>query len=449
VEQSKAHDKTTVAMTYVQIYCERIFDLLDPSIAPSGIVVREDPERGVYLDGASVVSVTSAGDCLELLRRGSSNRAVASTAMNDHSSRSHAVLILRVERKEFVAVKGGSSDVSDPPRQLVKLSNLFLVDLAGSERVKKSRVTGRHVSELKAINLSLSALGNCISALGNQQKHVPYRDSKLTRLLQSSLGGNAKTALVVTVTTSPTDAQETLSTLQFGQRAMQVAVRAQRNVLSVLDYRALYEDARQKLDEEEQRVRLAEGELTEARERADELQDQLLKASIRIQHLEFENQAAKAVGSSGGSGGSDGDGKSGQEGTTTTTTTTTMVEELVARHERDLAQIKRKCDQQVATYQKLAETAAQEWHEVENELTGEKTSSLGYLQELKEFKLRFFQLEQDTAERIDELLQEQKERERERDAAVRALKGLEKETLALKQKVRQPVIPIRWVVRVN
>lgn len=423
-------------MSYVQIYCERIFDLLDPNIAPSGIVVREDPERGVYLDGASVVSVTSASECLELLHRGSSNRAVASTAMNDHSSRSHAVLILRIERKEFTTVKGGSSDTSDPPRQLVKLSNLFLVDLAGSERVKKSRVTGRHVSELKAINLSLSALGNCISALANQQKHVPYRDSKLTRLLQSSLGGNAKTALVVTVTTSPTDAQETLSTLQFGQRAMQVAVRAQRNVLSVLDYRALYEDARQKLDEEEQRVRLAEGELTEARARADALEDQLLKASIRIQHLEFENQAAKAVGSGGG-----GDGKFGQEDSTTTT----MVEALVARYEHDLAQIKRKCDQQVATYQKLAETAAQEWHEVENELTGEKTSSLGYLQELKEFKLRFFQLEQDTAERIDELLQEQKEREREREAAARALKGIEKEMLELKQKVRQPVTPTRWL----
>lgn len=425
-------------MSYVQIYCERIFDLLDPGIAPSGIVIREDPERGVYLDGASVVSVTSVEDCLELLRRGSENRAVSSTAMNDHSSRSHAVLILRIERKELAAPSNNSAD---PPRQVVKLSNLFLVDLAGSERVKKTRVTGRHVNELKAINLSLSALGNCVSALANQQRHVPYRDSKLTRLLQSSLGGNAKTALVVTITQAATDAHETLSTIQFGQRAMQVAVRAQQNVLSVLDYRALYEDARQQLDEEGQKLRTTQSELTEAEERADALENQLLKASIRIQHLEFENQAAKAVSSSGSSSTSNARSNSSinnndDDSTTSNANATAAVEGLIAQHERDLEQIKRKCDQQVATYRKLSEEASQEWHEVENELAAEKTQALSFLQELKEFKLRFFQLEEDTAERLDDLLQEQKERERERDLAIASLRDFEKELNKARQKVR-------------
>lgn len=407
-----------MALSYVQIYCERIFDLLDPTIAPSGIVIREDPERGVYLDGASVVGVTSVDDCLGLLEKGTANRAVASTGMNDNSSRSHAVLILRIERREF---PNAVSSTSEPPRQLVKLSSLFLVDLAGSERVKKSKVTGRHVSELKAINLSLSALGNCISALSKHQRHVPYRDSKLTRLLQSSLGGNAKTSLVVTVTKSPTDAHETLSTLQFGQRAMQVAVHAQCNVLSVLDYRALYEDLRQQLDEEAQRLQRSEMELSEERDKTANAQDLLLKAKIRIQHLEFECQAAKTNGSQLPL-----EAEAGGE---------SQLQSLVSKHQDDLVQIQRQCEQQVATYKQLADEASQEWHDVENELTSEKTQTLSSLQELKEFKLRYFQLEEDTSERIAELLQEQKDREREQEAAALKLRTAEKDAQVVKQKV--------------
>lgn len=126
---------TSVALSYVQIYCERVFDLLDPETPPASIVIREDPDRGVYLDGASCTRVSSASACLQLLERANANRAVATTAMNAHSSRSHAVLILRVERKEPPAAASATpstgSAAPPPPHQTVKSSNLYLVDLAG------------------------------------------------------------------------------------------------------------------------------------------------------------------------------------------------------------------------------------------------------------------------------------------------------------------------------
>ncbi|RLN62666.1 hypothetical protein BBJ28_00023596 [Nothophytophthora sp. Chile5] len=437
-EKTRAQAKTTVALSYVQIYCERIFDLLEPETSPSNILLREDADRGVYIDGAASVYVADVQACLTLMQRGNANRAVSSTSMNAHSSRSHAILIVRVERKEFAAPPTASGSI---PQPLIRLSSLYLVDLAGSERVKKARVHGRHVSELKAINLSLSALGNCISALSKQSQqqqtpakyHVPYRDSKLTRLLQSSLGGNAKTALVVTVTPAISEAPETLQTLQFGQRAMQVAVRAHRSALSVLDYRVLYEEMRQALDEEQQRSQQSEAAANDEKMRVAMAEEQLTKALLRVQHLEFELQAAQTeAGHSGGSVTSSGDDKGDVE------RMKGELRQLVTRHAQDVAQVKAACDRQVETYKHLAQEASQEWHEVEGELAGEKTQVLHTLQELKEFKLRFFQLEEDTTERIAELVQEERDRERERDVATARMTALEKELKAIQSKVQRP-----------
>ncbi|KAL3665670.1 hypothetical protein V7S43_009103 [Phytophthora oleae] len=423
-EKARSRVKTTIALSYVQIYCERIFDLLEPETSPSNILVREDADRGVYLDGAAAVYVSNVEDCLSLMERGNTNRAVSSTKMNAHSSRSHAILILRVERKEF------ASTSSNQP--VIRLSNLYLVDLAGSERVKKARVYGRHISELKAINLSLSALGNCISALSNQSQqsqtsyHVPYRDSKLTRLLQSSLGGNAKTALVVTITPAVTEAPETLQTLQFGQRAMQVAVRAHRSALSVLDYRTLYEEMRQALDEEQQRSQEAEATASDEKNRAAIADDKLTKALLRVQHLEFELEAAQTATRHSVSVDSEENDVDRMK---------TELKQLVARHAQDVAQVKSACDRQIDTYKRLAHEASQEWHEVEGELAGEKTQVLHTLQELKEFKLRFFQLEEDTTERIAELVQDERDRERERDAALARVTALEKDLKVIHAKM--------------
>lgn len=438
----------------MQIYCERVFDLLAPETAHASILIREDPDRGVYLDGASCMSVTSVADCLSLLDQGNANRAVASTGMNAHSSRSHAILILRVERKDFLGANLSTSPSPASPSQMIKMSNLYLVDLAGSERVKKTKVMGRHVNELKAINLSLSALGNCISALSKKQKHVPYRDSKLTRLLQSSLGGNAKTALVITITPAPTEAHETLSTMLFGQRAMQVSVNAHCNVLSVLDYKSLYEDMQQRVDAMDEKARELEYEALEHRSKAAHFEDQLLKAQMRIQHLEFENQAGKAAleatarnADQGGAGLSEA--QVYVNNAVNSPILTQQLAELVTKHGQDVNKIKDKCDVQVDTYKRLADQASQEWHEVEDALTSEKLQVLSALQELKEFKLRFFELEEETTGRIAELVQEVKEKERELREAVDGSQAQNREIQVLKKQVRTSSIDPRLDWRVG
>lgn len=332
---------------------------------------------------------------------------------------------------------------------------MLLYFLSSSERVKKAKVMGRHVNELKAINLSLSALGNCISALSKKQKHVPYRDSKLTRLLQSSLGGNAKTSLVITITPSPTEAHETLSTMLFGQRAMQVAVNAHCNVLSVLDYKSLYEDMQQRLDTYDEKARELEYEILEQKHKLASYEDQLVKAQMRIQHLEFENQAGKAAleantrsASDASTGVADTGGQDQRSESTSRETTTIdpvvitqQLAVLVTKHDEDVNKIKEKCDLQVETYKKLADQASDEWHEVEDALENEKLQVLTSLQELKEFKLRYFEMEEETTERIAELVQEVKDKERElreaSDATKVRLESQSQDIKTLKLTVRE------------
>ncbi|KAG2972465.1 hypothetical protein PC118_g15674 [Phytophthora cactorum] len=242
----------------------------------------------------------------------------------------------------------------------------------------------------------------------------------------SSLGGNAKTALVVTVTPAVTEAPETLQTLQFGQRAMQVAVRAHRSALSVLDYRTLYEEMRQALDEEQQRFRQAEAAASDEKNRAAIAQDKLTKALLRVQHLEFELEAAQTATRHSSAPDVEGNDVERMK---------LELQQLVARHAQDVAQVKSACDRQIETYKRLAHEASQEWHEVEGELAGEKTQVLHTLQDLKEFKLRYFQLEEDTTERIAELVQDERDREKERDAALATVAALEKELKAIHAKM--------------
>ena len=129
------------------------------------------------------------------------------------------MFMVQVDIRDADAPPPESGSEADLSKRTLRRGQLFLVDLAGSERAKNSGVMGVHLSELKAINLSLSALGNCISALASKKRHIPYRDSKLTRLLQDSLGGNAKTSLVITVSDDPGVANETFSTLQVSKFA--------------------------------------------------------------------------------------------------------------------------------------------------------------------------------------------------------------------------------------
>jgi len=198
---------------YIEIYNEEIRDLLgsDPSLK---LHLREDPDRGVYVKDATMVTVRSVAETSSLMERGRRSRVVGRTNMNAVSSRSHAIFVLNVE----TSTKDG-----DSAEDHIKAGMLNLVDLAGSERQGKTGAEGVRFREATKINLSLSALGNVISALvEGKGKHIPYRDSKLTRLLQNSLGGNTKTVMIACVSPAEDSYDETLSTLRYANRAKNI-----------------------------------------------------------------------------------------------------------------------------------------------------------------------------------------------------------------------------------
>uniref|UniRef100_A0A8C2SZS1 Kinesin family member 15 n=1 Tax=Coturnix japonica TaxID=93934 RepID=A0A8C2SZS1_COTJA len=196
--------------SFIEIYNEQIFDLLDS--ASAGLFLREHIKKGVFVDGAVEQVLSSAAEAYQVLTMGWRNRRVASTSMNRESSRSHAVFTITVESMEK------SNDVVN-----IRSSLLNLVDLAGSERQKDTHTEGVRLKEAGNINRSLSCLGQVITALvdvGNgKQRHICYRDSKLTFLLRDSLGGNAKTCIIANVHPGSRCFGETLSTLNFAQRA--------------------------------------------------------------------------------------------------------------------------------------------------------------------------------------------------------------------------------------
>ncbi|PQQ14034.1 kinesin-like protein KIN-12E [Prunus yedoensis var. nudiflora] len=196
--------------SFLEIYNEQILDLLDPS--SNNLQIREDIKKGVYVENLKEVEVTSARDVMQQLIQGAANRKVAATNMNRASSRSHSVFTCIIESKR--ECQGVTHH---------RFARLNLVDLAGSERQKSSGAEGERLKEATNINKSLSTLGlvimNLVNISNGKSLHVPYRDSKLTFLLQDSLGGNSKTIIIANVTPSSCCSLETLSTLKFAQRA--------------------------------------------------------------------------------------------------------------------------------------------------------------------------------------------------------------------------------------
>eukprot|EP00232_Nephroselmis_pyriformis_P002210 CAMPEP_0182911774 /NCGR_PEP_ID=MMETSP0034_2-20130328/37135_1 /TAXON_ID=156128 /ORGANISM="Nephroselmis pyriformis, Strain CCMP717" /LENGTH=369 /DNA_ID=CAMNT_0025048367 /DNA_START=78 /DNA_END=1184 /DNA_ORIENTATION=- len=207
VTTSSENVDVTFGVQYVEIYMERIRDLLDKKQQKNNLEVRVDVHQGVYVEGATQVEVSTDVEVLKLLQSGSLVRHVSATGMNEESSRSHAIFMITVTQKNM-------TDLT------VKTGKLFLVDLAGSEMVSKTGATDQRLEEAKQINKSLSALGNVIKALTDgKSSHIPYRDSKLTRILQDSLGGSSRASLIVACSPSAWNHTETLSTLRFGNRA--------------------------------------------------------------------------------------------------------------------------------------------------------------------------------------------------------------------------------------
>mmetsp|Transcript_60552 Transcript_60552/g.179470 ORF Transcript_60552/g.179470 Transcript_60552/m.179470 type:complete len:1620 (-) Transcript_60552:166-5025(-) len=209
----------------LEIYNDEVYDLLkafpegvkNPKKSP--LDVRRGADGYVEVPGLVKEQVTSIKDVMDLLNRGTKNRASAATNLNEHSSRSHMIL--------QVSVSNGLEG------QQANKGNLYLVDLAGSERVRRSEVEGKELREAGFINKSLSALGNVMEALDRKAKHVPYRDSKLTYLLQDSLGGNSRTMMIVTVNPTSASYDETQFALQFATRVRRIQLgTAKRNVSS-------------------------------------------------------------------------------------------------------------------------------------------------------------------------------------------------------------------------
>lgn len=205
-------------VSFVEIYMEQIRDLLASGGGSSagsatiagGLKIRENAQKGIYIEDMTQVQTQSEHATMELVKSGILNRAVSSTRMNKDSSRSHSILIISCARK------------SQKTQTVLKRSSMYIVDLAGSEFVNKTNAAGKVLQEAKAINKSLSALSNVIKALVEGKKHVPYRDSKLTRILQDSLGGSAKTCLILAASCSSYNMSETISTLRFGLRAKEI-----------------------------------------------------------------------------------------------------------------------------------------------------------------------------------------------------------------------------------
>ncbi|KAI4898916.1 hypothetical protein NFI96_025555 [Prochilodus magdalenae] len=193
-----------IKVSYFEIYLDKIRDLLD--VSKTNLAVHEDKNRVPYVKGCTERFVSSPEEVMDVIDEGKTNRHVAVTNMNEHSSRSHSIFLINIKQENVETEK--------------KLSGkLYLVDLAGSEKVSKTGAEGAVLDEAKNINKSLSALGNVISALAEGTKtHVPYRDSKMTRILQDSLGGNCRTTIVICCSPSVFNEAETKSTLMFGQR---------------------------------------------------------------------------------------------------------------------------------------------------------------------------------------------------------------------------------------
>ncbi|XVF19596.1 hypothetical protein REPUB_Repub11eG0124500 [Reevesia pubescens] len=211
-KEARKDDKLrfTCKCSFLEIYNEQILDLLDPS--STNLQIREDIKKGVYVENLKEIEVTSARDVIQQLIQGAANRKVAATNMNRASSRSHSVFTCIIESKwEFQGVTHH------------RFARLNLVDLAGSERQKSSGAEGERLKEATNINKSLSTLGlvimNLVNISNGKSLHVPYRDSKLTFLLQDSLGGNSKTTIIANISPSNCCSLETLSTLKFAQRA--------------------------------------------------------------------------------------------------------------------------------------------------------------------------------------------------------------------------------------
>ncbi|XP_010544008.1 PREDICTED: kinesin-like protein KIN-7N [Tarenaya hassleriana] len=264
-----------IRVSYMEIYNEEINDLL--AVENQKLQIHENFERGIFVTGLKEEIVNDAEQILKLIDAGEVNRHFGETNMNIRSSRSHTIFRMVIESK---GKENSSSDA-------IRVSVLNLVDLAGSERIAKTGADGVRLKEGKYINKSLMILGNVINKLSDgakQRAHIPYRDSKLTRILQPALGGNAKTCIICTVAPEEDHIEESKGTLQFASRAKRITNCAQVN--EILTDGALLK--RQKLEIEELRMKLQGSHAEVLEQEILKLRNQMLKYELECERLEAQ-----------------------------------------------------------------------------------------------------------------------------------------------------------------
>jgi len=225
IGESTADKVTEVSLSYLEIYNETIRDLLVPSNVKGGLMLREDANQAVSVAGLSSHHPQNVQEVMDMIMKGNELRTMSPTEANATSSRSHAVLQINVAQKDR------NASVEEPHT----MATLSIIDLAGSERASATKNRGERLLEGANINKSLLALGSCINALCDPRKrnHIPYRNSKLTRLLKFSLGGNCKTVMIVCVSPSSAHFDETQNTLRYANRAKHIQTKVTRNVYNV------------------------------------------------------------------------------------------------------------------------------------------------------------------------------------------------------------------------
>lgn len=210
----------TVRVSYLELYNEELFDLLSVNDDSKLRLFEDNVKKGsVIINGLTETHVKNKNEVYKILQRGSIKRQTASTLMNAQSSRSHTIFSITVHMKE----------TSIENVDLLRTGKLNLVDLAGSENIGRSGAVDKRAREAGNINQSLLTLGRVITALVEGAKHVPYRESKLTRLLQDSLGGRTKTSIIATISPAACNLEETLSTLEYAKRAKHITNRPEVN----------------------------------------------------------------------------------------------------------------------------------------------------------------------------------------------------------------------------
>ncbi|KAH1096984.1 hypothetical protein J1N35_013905 [Gossypium stocksii] len=270
-----------IRVSYMEIYNEEINDLF--AVENQKLQIHENVERGIFVAGLREEIVNNAEQVMKLLESGEVNRHFGETNMNARSSRSHTIFRVVIESKGKDTGSFGDYSSSDA----IRVSVLNLVDLAGSERIAKTGTGGVRLKEGKYINKSLMVLGNVINKLSDsakQRAHIPYRDSKLTRILQPALGGNAKTSIICTVAPEEIHIEETKGTLLFASRAKRVTNCAQVN--EVLTDAALLK--RQKLEIEELRRKLQGSHAELLEQEILKLRNDMLKYELEREKLEME-----------------------------------------------------------------------------------------------------------------------------------------------------------------